>query len=319
MPNPLEKVVDDANQMDFSKTREATMNMVNSAEEGEPADQANAEPTGEPSDEPTGEPADNQGDVPEDNTGDDGVVAEQDPALATQQAIEDTSAIIGENEALKAENERLKALQEQTSNDKEVNLVEEALMPPVLDIEKIMYLPDEERMAAQQKYSQDMADYSQKRAMKDFEPLLADYNANKMNVERQASFDAIEKMDGYGDVKQHADSINHLIQTNEAIKNMTDPVQQALTAYLIAKGLDATNQKEPAKEPTAEDLFNKYKGDKDFRDLVEKDRAENLRQHQQVPILPTSNGVANVALNVPEKPKTFGEASALLRKKYENQ
>ena len=307
MPNPLDKVVDDANQMDFSKTREATMNMVNSAEEGEPADQANAEPTGEP--------ADIQGDVPEDNSGDDGIVAEQDPALAAQQAIEDTSAIIGENEALKAENERLKALQEQTSNDKEVNLVEEALMPPVLDIEKIMYLPDEERMAAQQKYSQDMADYSQKRAMKDFEPLLADYNANKMNVERQASFDAIEKMDGYGDVKQHADSINHLIQTNEAIKNMTDPVQQALTAYLIAKGLDTTNQK----EPTAEDLFNKYKGNKDFRDLVEKDRAENLRQHQQVPILPTSNGVANVALNVPEKPKTFGEASALLRKKYENQ
>ena len=59
-----------------------------------------------------------------------------------------------------------------------------------------------------------------------------------------------------------------------------------------------------------------YKNNPEFQQLVEKDRLNSIKQSQQVPAMSASNGAVNAALNIPEKPKTWEEASQRTRSMF---
>ena len=71
-----------------------------------------------------------------------------------------------------------------------------------------------------------------------------------------------------------------------------------------------------AKEPTAEELMEAYNSNLTFRDMVEKQRLEQIKQSQQVPPFSASCGAVNAALDIKEKPKTFEEASMRTREMF---
>ncbi len=244
--------------------------------------------------------------------------AEQAVAVA-QQKNEESSQLMA---LLQAERERSANLERQLSernSAKEDEIIEEMLTPPVLDIAALAFESPEAQQAAQQKYAEEMSVYNRKMMEKELAPLkerarMAD-EAEAIEIMREQTA-SDPKFKGFAKLTPHIQSI---LRNNKAIANADIPLQdKILQAYAIALGLDAMEapEPEPPKEMTTEELVEKYKGNSDFRKAIEQLRIEELKANQQVPPLASSTGASNAALNIKEKPKTFGEAAELTRQMF---
>ena len=91
--------------------------------------------------------------------------------------------------------------------------------------------------------------------------------------------------------------------------------EKYITAYAVAKGVEAVNN--PKKAPTVDELMIMYNKNGEFRNAVEKQRLNEIKNNADgVPALSGSSGNGNIALDVPDKPKNFAEASDLVRKLF---
>lgn len=264
-----------------------------------------AEPTEQPVEEPTQETVAQQTGMTEQAIS----AAEQATAVAQQKANE-VSELTRLLEAERQRNAELEGRMNEMNQVREEEIVEEALVPPTIDLASLAFEDPEIQAEAQRKYSEDFANYQRKVMEKEYQPFIE--RAKKMEqleqletLKRTLSSDA--RFEGFAD---RIPQLENIIERNSNLKNADMPYEDKLIqAYAIARGVDAMET--PKAEPhqtTTDEFVEMYKNNPDFKAAIESLRIAELKDSQQVPPLSASSGLGNVAPNIKDKPKTFGEA-----------
>ena len=239
-------------------------------------------------------------------------------AHTAQQKDEQLQQVLQELEALRAQNEQMQGTISELSQRNEENLIEEALEPPVLDINGLAFATEDEVRQAQAEHHQKSYEYYRQQIMKELAPTLEYAKKGMQEAERNevlSSLSQVPELAGINDMLPQLDKIianNRWLQSDDM-----DMSEKYINAYAIARGVNAINTPpEPEKKLTDDDLMKLYDENPTFQELVEKKRIETIKQSQQVPPFSASSGAVNAALNIKEKPKTFEEASERTRKMF---
>ena len=235
----------------------------------------------------------------------------QERDMQLQQALQ-------ELEALKAQNQSMQGAIEELSKKNEENLIEEAMQPPVLDVNGLAFATEDEIKQAQAEYAQKMFEYNRNQIMKDLAPTLEYAKKGMQEAEKTevlAALSQVPELKGIGDMMPQIDKI---IANNKWLQSSDMPLEEKIiNAFAIANGVNAINTPpEEPKELTSEELMELYDKNPTFQELVEKKRLDAIKQSQQVPPFSASSGAVNAALNIKEKPKTFEEASERTRRMF---
>lgn len=239
----------------------------------------------------------------------------QVPPADTAQPQVDPAQLIEILVKLQNENNELKNAIQQQSQVKEETIVE-ALQPPTLDYDKLMYADDDARKDIEADFASKMGEYIRATTLKDMEPMLNEYRESK---ERRAYDEAINELKGLPDISDKfggsLDGAMDIIGMMPALKQMKAP-EAIITAALIAKGKDALNAPKRTPEQIAEEALR----NPEVMKLLELKRVEASKSAPQVPAMAASHGALDAApLNLPKKPTSFDEAFEALDKIYNKQ
>ena len=249
---------------------------------------------------------------------DDAVNTAEIAAQTAQQKDAELQQALQELEALRMQNQQMQGTLEELSKKNEENLIEEALLPPTLDINGLAFADEETIAQAQAEFAQKMAEYNRQQIMKELAPTLEYAKKGMQEAERTEMLSALSQvpeLQGIGDMMPQLEKI---IANNRWLQSDDMPMDEKLiNAYAIARGVNAINTPvEEPKELTPEELMEHYDKNPTFQELVEKKRLDAIKQSQQVPPFSASSGAVNAALNIKEKPKTFEEASERTRRMF---
>ena len=236
----------------------------------------------------------------------------QEKDMQLQQALQ-------ELEALKAQNQQMQGTLKELSKKNEENIIEEAMQPPVLDINGLAFADEETIAQAQADYTQKMFEYNRQQIMKDLAPTLEYAKKGMQEEERANALSALSQVRELEGINDMLPQLEKIISNNRWLQSDDMPMEEKLiNAYAIARGVNAINTppEEPKKELTPEELMELYDKNPTFQELVEKKRIDAVKNSQQVPPFSASSGAVNAALNIKEKPKTFEEASERTRKLF---
>lgn len=226
-------------------------------------------------------------------------------------------------EAERQHSQSLEGTLSEMNKQRETEVLAEALVPPQLDIQAIMFESPEDIAKAQAKYSEEMAEYNRKLLEKEYEPIRRQAKA----LEEREMMDRLKndlkgrsEFEGF-DSPEMQQRLSVIIANNEFLRDSNLPYEKKLiNAYAIARGADAmyTPKKEPEqpKAQTVEELIEIYKNNPEFKNAIEKMRIEELSAGQQVPVLSASGGAGNVALNIKDKPQTLGDARERAKSRF---
>lgn len=205
---------------------------------------------------------------------------------------------------MQTENQQLKQSMTQQSQDTKAQL-EDALEPPTLDIDGMMYDDDATRQRKQSEYNTAMLDYQRKMLMREMQPMVDSYRQQQRDGEMQASIANLHNLPGVGNrFDDVAADIPQTIRSIPALANMA-PNEAVPLAALIAKGRAATNAQAKTPEQTADEVFS----NPEVMKLLELKRANQLRANQNIPPMSASQGAMSTApLNVTPKPETVQDA-----------
>lgn len=234
--------------------------------------------------------------------------AQNVPNTAMGTAQPDASAILNllipAFRAMQSENQQLKQSMTQQSDNTKAQL-EEALEPPTLDINGMMYDDDETRAKKQNEYNAAMLEYQRKMLMKDMQPMVDSYRAQQQSQAVQAAINGLRNTPGVGDkFADVAADIPQTIQSIPALRSL--PPQEAVSiAALVAKGRAATNAQAKTPEQVADEVF----GNPEVMKLLELKRTQQYQQNRNIPPMSASQGaMASAPINVEAKPETVQEA-----------
>lgn len=205
---------------------------------------------------------------------------------------------------MQTENQQLKQSMTQQSQETKAQL-EDALEPPTLDIDGMMYDDDATRQRKQSEYNTAMFEYNRKKLMQEIQPMVDSYRQQQRDGEMQASIANLHNLPGVGNrFDDVAADIPQTIRSIPALANMA-PNEAVPLAALIAKGRAATNAQAKTPEQTAEEIF----ANAEVMKLLELKRANQLRENQNIPPMSASQGAMSTApLNVTPKPETVQDA-----------
>ena len=262
-------------------------------------------------------------------------VEEESPAenVATEEAIQmaevasqtaqekDTQLqqVLAELENLKAQNQQLQGAIDEMSRQNEEEIIEEAMMPPELDINGIAFADEETQKAEMAKFVQAMTEYNREQMRKELAPELEYAKRGMLEAQRTEAIEALSQDEMLSDIKDMLPQIERIISNNKWLQSDDMSMEEKyINAYAIARGVNAINTPppEPQKELTDDDLMKLYDENPTFQELIEKKRIEAIKNSQQVPPFSASSGAVNAALNIKEKPKTLEEASEATRKMW---
>ena len=262
-------------------------------------------------------------------------VEEEPPAenVATEEAIQmaevaaqtaqekDTQLqqVLAELENLKAQNQQLQGAIDEMSRQNEEEIIEEAMMPPELDINGIAFADEETQKAEMAKFVQAMTEYNREQMRKELAPELEYAKRGMLEAQRTEAIEALSQDEMLSDIKDMLPQIERIISNNKWLQSDDMSMEEKyINAYAIARGVNAINTPppEPQKELTDDDLMKLYDENPTFQELIEKKRIEAIKNSQQVPPFSASSGAVNAALNIKEKPKTLEEASEATRKMW---
>lgn len=237
--------------------------------------------------------------------------------------LEELNARMG---AIMEQNEQLRHTIEQMSAQQEAAIVENMLNPPVLDSEKLVYGSPEEQAKAIADYQNAYAEYSRNTVrddiMKELEPTLRFAREGMAAKERAEAIKAIkEAVPELSDIDTKADYLDAIISQNPFLSVSDKPMEEKyLTAYMLLSGIDAVKNPpappEPPKEPTAQELMEYASKNKEFAELLAKQRIDSVANGQQVPPFSASSGAANAAPNIQKKPENLEESKELVKKLF---
>lgn len=240
-------------------------------------------------------------------------------ALAARERDQKLQETLQEMQALRQRNEELEAMVGEISDQQKEAAIEEALAPPVLDVNALAFADEATVKAAQAKYAQDMAEYLRAPIMKELAPFIEQAKKGQREAERDEYLDALSSgVPELADMKEYLPQMEQIIKKNKVLSSDNISTEDKyLMAYAIARGVDAMNTpKEEPKEPTADDFMALYEQHPEFQELLEKKRIEAVKGSQQVPPFSASSGAVNAALNIKSKPETFEDASERTRRMF---
>lgn len=242
-------------------------------------------------------------------------VAQQVTDLAEQQNAE-MQRIMAENEQLKAQNAQLQKTQTEMSKAREEEIIEEAMAIPEIDFDELAFADEETKKRVKAEYANAMTEYVRKGIMDEMSPYIEQAKAGQREKEKNEAVSALSQMPELAGLNDMMPQIEHIISKNKWLQSEDIPIEEKIiNAYVIARGVNAMNAPEK-KEPTDDELMELYDNNPTFQELIEKKRIESLKNSQQVPPLSASSGAVNVALNIPEKPKSWDDASERTRKMF---
>lgn len=221
-----------------------------------------------------------------------------------------------QNAALTEQIRQLSEQMSQMSQQQEQSIVSEMLEVPRLDINSLAFADENTVKNAEAEYAEKMAQYIRSGIMKEISPYIEQAREGKLRAERDKAFEGLSKMSELRGMADMRSKLDNIIANNKALSSDDIPDDEKyILAYTIARGVDAMNapEPEPPKEMTPEEFLEKYKANEDYRRLIEQDRVSALKNSQQAPPFSASSGAVNAALNIPEKPKTWDEASERTR------
>ena len=247
--------------------------------------------------------------------------AAQTAEIAAQVASEKDAQlqqVLAQMEAIKQQNAQLQGTIEELSRQNEEHIVEEALEPPVLDINALAFADEETIKAEQAKYATAMAEYNRKMFMKEFEPVIEQANKAKRDTEKNDIISALSGVPELEGIQDMLPQLDRIIANNKALSSDDVPLDEKyITAYAIARGVNSINTPPvEKKDPTAEELMGFYNSNPEFQEMIEKHRLAQVKDSQQVPPFSASSGAVNAALNINEEPKGWDDASERTRKMF---
>ena len=247
--------------------------------------------------------------------------AVQTAEIAAQTAQEKDSQLqqaLQELEALKTQNQQMQGTLEELSKKNEENLIEEAMQPPVLDINALAFATEDEVRQAQEEHHKKSYEYYRQQIMKELEPTLEYAKKGMQEAEKAETLSALSQVPELAGINDMLPQLDKIIANNRWLQSDDIPMEEKyINAYAIARGVNAINTPpEEPKELTSEELMELYDKNPTFQELVEKKRLDAIKQSQQVPPFSASSGAVNAALNIKEKPKTFDEASERTRQMF---
>lgn len=211
------------------------------------------------------------------------------------------------------ENAQLKQSLTQQSEATKTQL-ENALEPPTLDINGMMYDDDETRQRKQNEYNTAMLEYQRKMLMREMQPMMDSYRAQQQSQALQSAVDNLHAIPGVGGrFDDVAADIPQTIKSIPALSGMP-PNEAVVLAALVAKGRAAANA--PAKTP--EQMADEVYSNPEVMKLLELKRSQALAQNRNIPPMSASQGAMSAApVNVDHKPETvqdaWGELEQMLR------
>lgn len=211
---------------------------------------------------------------------------------------------------IQAENQQLKQSMAQQSDATKAKL-EDALEPPTLDINGMMYDDDETRQKKQNEYNAAMLDYQRKMLMKEMQPMVDSYREQQKTREMQSAISNLHTVPGMGG--RFDDVTADIPQTIKSIPALASmpPNEAVVLAALVAKGRAAANA--PAKTP--EQVADEVYSNPEVMKLLELKRTQALQQNQNIPPMSASQGAMSAApVNVDHKPETVQDAFEELTK-----
>ena len=259
--------------------------------------------------------------VPAEATLDQAVQTAEIAAQTAQEKDMQLQQLMADMEALKAQNQQLQGTLEEMSRQNEEQIVEEALMPPQLDLNGLAFADAETQQAEMAKFIQGMTDYNRQQIMKELAPTLEYAKKGMQDEEKNQLMEVLVNVPELKGIKEMIPQLDRIIANNKWLQSEDMPLDERyINAFAIARGVNAINtppvEPEPPKELTDEELMELYDKNPTFQELIEKKRIASLKESQQVPPFSASSGAVNAALNIPEKPKTLEEASAATRKMW---
>lgn len=217
-----------------------------------------------------------------------------------------------ENAQLKARLAELEAAMQQQSQAAENTIVDEMLEPPKFPIDGFEYLSDEERAQRLAEYNSAMAEYTKKQILKEINPAIQYFQQQSKSAEYEATRNALASSPEFKPIMDDFDGIDRVIQRTPELESL-DPQRKLIIAALINKGIKAVNNQ---KQPTPEEIASQALQNPEAMRIIETKRAQEIaHKNQNVPKITASSGMSNAAAMPEEKPKGWGDAFALARKR----
>jgi hypothetical protein len=244
--------------------------------------------------------------------------------IATDMAVQknqELQMVMAELEALKNQNQQLQGVVDELSQKNEERVIEEALTPPTLDINGLAFSDAETQQKAFAKFAEDLSNYERQQIMKEITPALEYAKRGMRDAEKAEVISALAQIPELQNIQQMLPQLEGIIQNNKWLSSDNMPMDEKyINAYMLMTGIDRIKNPpappEKPKEPTVDELMAIYNQNPAFREMVEKQRIEEVKQSQQVPPMSASSGAVNAALNIKEKPQTLEEASQRTREEF---
>lgn len=226
---------------------------------------------------------------------------------------------LGEIESIKQQNEQLRKTIEDMSKANEEAVVSHSVEePPTLDFNSLAFADEATQAAALKKFSEDMAQFNRRQIMDELAPTLDFAKKGMRDAERNEVIGVLSQIPELHGIQDMLPQLDRIIESNKWLQSDEIPLDEKyINAYTMAKGISSMSAPaEEHKAPTNEELLAFYNSNPEFREMVEKQRIESIKQGQQVPTFSASSGAGNAALNIKEKPQTLDEASRRTREMF---
>lgn len=231
-----------------------------------------------------------------------------------QEQNEQLMQALADIESLKQQNQQLQGTIDELSQKNEENIIEDALTPPVLDINGLAFADEAEQRAVMAKYAEEMSAYNKKQLMEEMSPMLEYAKRGMQEAEKAEVLEALSQIPELSGIRDMVPQLDRLIASNKVLSSNEVPVDERyINAYAMARGINAINNPPKAPEPPKE-LLELYNKNPEFQQLVEKQRLNAIKNSQQVPLFSASTGAAGATFNIKDKPTTFEEALEASRK-----
>ncbi len=254
----------------------------------------------------------------------------QQPAEQPQQQMSEADRAVQENQQLRSalanvlrQNQQMQEALNQMSESNEQAAEEEVLTPPTMDFSNLWSEDENVIKQKEAEYAQRMAEYTEKKMMKQLAPLIEYAQGEAKRKEMQTTMQNLSKVPATSGIMGMTETLERILNSNPTLSGSDAPLEDKLiTAYAIAKGADAIQREQnppapqPEPQPTIDDFMRVYAENPDLQRRIEAARAaQAAKSRANVPPMSASAGAFNAALSAPEEPKTFEDAKRMLMAK----